>query len=498
MREIISVSRKTARGLKQTLEDIAEQLIANHRQRQLQLQPVPVRIPHGGVNGGGSSHPLLNPGGARNYSTMISKRLFSTRVNPQYFKNQINPNSFFNFKKINVSTMSRNVLYQTQPFRFAGGATKRAGVQFGRSMGRGGYPSGLFSHFPQHNARMFSTYGPNVASQAVHNLTQSLRAGFIKGGSLAQHLGKSHVGSMNTNPNVVAQDIKLARTDSEASNLYSEGCFVEFTIPSSYDVAAFTDSSVCQDDEESEFSVFQEETETEISSVYRKQGHHQNKRGSRQYQLQNGLTDYSTRRSKVTHKERFLMDDEIFADFRQRHLKQIRALMDQAILRETIWKEIEALRDGIGAAVTERFHRHGDIVYRFYYADCETIKMESHLDDLSITHGTVVPWCDSSLASSGTPMSRESSSSVESTTTGLPLGLSLSESWSPMQSNDSFAEILSPSESLSSASENETDDGDFSFYYANEPVLSNASTVPRVHIESVSSVNSENVVIATH
>ncbi|GMG40479.1 unnamed protein product [Ambrosiozyma monospora] len=490
MREIISVSRKTARGLKQTLEDIAEQLIANHRQRQLSLQPVPVRIPHGAP-----THPLLNPGGARNYSTMLSKRLFSTRVNPNYFKSQINANSsnnFFNFKKINVSTMSRNVLYQTQPFRFAaGGATKRAGAQVGRSLGRGGYPSGLFSHFPQHNARMFSTYGPNVTSQAVHNLTQSLRAGFIKGGSLAQHLGKSHIGSMNTNPNVVAQDIKLSRTDSEASNLYSEGCFVEFTIPSSYDVDAFTDASVCQS-EFSEFSAFQEEeTETE-TSVYRR--HHHNRSNRRQYQLQNGLADYSNRRSQVTHKERFLMDDEIFADFRQRHLKQIRALMDQAILRETIWKEIETLRDGIGAAVTERFHRHGDVVYRFYYADCETIKMESHLDDLSITHGTVVPWCDSSLASSGTPMSRRSSSSVNSTS--LPLGSS--ESWCPMQSTDSFDEILSPSESLSSASENETDDGDFSFYYANEPVLSNTSTIPHVHIESVSSVNSENIVIATH
>ncbi|KAG7896471.1 hypothetical protein KL906_004516 [Ogataea polymorpha] len=201
IRELISATRRSARNIRQALDDVAEQLVAKQRQRQLELQleRVPVRIPT-------KSHPLANrrargvqfgafAGSQRYYST--SRRVPVRAVS-----------------RSSVSSVTRNIVYQVQPFR----VTFRAGCNYA--------PSSLYSNFARHNARMYSTYGQTLTSQAAQNLSQGLRASFLKGHELQSKLmGRDSNGSQNVNQHFVEHNMQLARAESEV-----EGCVVEFSL----------------------------------------------------------------------------------------------------------------------------------------------------------------------------------------------------------------------------------------------------------------------------
>ncbi|KAH3666796.1 hypothetical protein OGAPHI_003245 [Ogataea philodendri] len=203
IRELISATRRSARNVRQTLDEIAEQLIANQRQRQLevQLERVPVRSP-------ARSHPLANRGlqGPRYGAVGLSKRFYSTsRRAPTYIRSAT---------RSSVSSVTKNIVYQVQPFRISA----RVGCNF--------VGSSLYSHFPRHNARMFSTYGQSVAAQATHNLTQGLRATLLKGHQLqSQLMSANYNSSQNVNKAFVDENMELARGESTA-----DGCVVEFNL----------------------------------------------------------------------------------------------------------------------------------------------------------------------------------------------------------------------------------------------------------------------------
>lgn len=228
LKELIRVSRKTAKEFKQAIEDVAELIREKQLNQSLQRQPVrvPVRSQH-------PQHPLAGGRG-------IQRRNFSTTrdVNAT-FRNAISKN-FIRINTGNVSSSAsrsfkptlsntfRAVIYQAQPFR----TSTRAQINFIR----GGIGSGMYTHFLRHNARMFSTFGPNVTHQAVQNLSQSLRTFFIKGGKFSHDVltnsSMNHidVGRLHSNESFANGDIKLASTVSETAGATESGCFVEFNM----------------------------------------------------------------------------------------------------------------------------------------------------------------------------------------------------------------------------------------------------------------------------
>ncbi|KAG7816123.1 hypothetical protein KL928_005089 [Ogataea angusta] len=203
IRELISATRRSARNIRQALDDVAEQLIANQRQRQLevQLERVPVRIPT-------KSHPLANrrARGVQFGAFGGAQRYYSTSRRAPVHLRAVSRSS--------VSSVTRNIVYQVQPFR----VTFRAGCNYA--------PSSLYSNFTRHNARMYSTYGHTLASQAAHNLSQGLRASILKGHELQSKLmGRDSNGSQNANQHFVEHNMQLARAESE-----TDGCVVEFSL----------------------------------------------------------------------------------------------------------------------------------------------------------------------------------------------------------------------------------------------------------------------------
>jgi hypothetical protein len=233
LREIIKVSRKTAKEFKQALEDVAELIHEKQLEQSLRRQParVPIRNQHSG-------HPLARGNNnRRNFSTAriakFNARNISLNLSARnaFALNPTNVNfasSVNNSIKPTISKTFKAAIYQTQPFRTS------TRVQLGFI--RGGVGSGMYKHFPKHNARMFSTFGPNLTHQAVENLSQSLRVFFLKGGKFSADCLHSNI---HNNSNCLPFNdsdlnfdhaIHLASTVSETSGLNEYGCIVEFNL----------------------------------------------------------------------------------------------------------------------------------------------------------------------------------------------------------------------------------------------------------------------------
>ncbi|QPG73918.1 hypothetical protein FOA43_001233 [Brettanomyces nanus] len=207
LREALSASRKAARDFRRALEEVAEQLAANGRRSRPALQRIPIRVSN-------PENPLWQQLQRRHFSTLLkgANKSFSpaTFINTRVTLNVSN----------GVSHAARSVLYRVQPFRSS------LRPRFG------GCPNALYSNFVHHNARMFSTFGPDVTAQAVHNLSQGLRAFFVKGAQMklsANACNESHVGSFNSNAAFVESIMDLARNDLSSG---SAGCFIEFNLTS--------------------------------------------------------------------------------------------------------------------------------------------------------------------------------------------------------------------------------------------------------------------------
>lgn len=215
--EIISASRKTAKEFKQVLEDIAE--LIREKQLQESLSREPVRVP---VRPQNHQHPLAGRASRRHFSTYTTRNPNFKNLNRNFVTKANLPKSNI-FTKPSISNTLRAAIYQTQPFR----TNTRAQLNFIR----GGIGSGMYSHFPRHNARMFSTYGPNLTHLAVKNLSQGIRTLFVKGGKVGSDcLTNVNVGSLHSTKLFVENDMKLASMVSETTGLKEDGCFVEFDL----------------------------------------------------------------------------------------------------------------------------------------------------------------------------------------------------------------------------------------------------------------------------
>ena len=247
LRELIRVSRKTAREFKQALEDVAE--LIREKQLEQSLQREPVRVP---VRNQARQHPLAG---------RVYRRQFSTTRDVSATFRNINKNVLLNFARAGNASggaaATRNftpslintlkaAVYQTQPFRTA------TRVQMG--LVRGGIGSGMYRHFPRHNARMFSTFGPNMTRQAVENLSQGLRTFFVKGGKTSHdclshaYMNNVDIGHLRADETFASNDIELASTVSETAGLKECGCIVEFDMATPSIVSLVPESGYFDDD----------------------------------------------------------------------------------------------------------------------------------------------------------------------------------------------------------------------------------------------------------
>lgn len=245
LRELIRVSRKTAREFKQAVEDVAE--LIREKQLEQSLQREPARVP---VRNQSRQHPLAG---------RVYRRQFSTTRDVSATFRNVNRNVFLNFAtkagvnnaasrslKPSIANTFKAAIYQTQPFR----TSTRVQLSFVR----GGIGSGMYKHFSRHNARMFSTFGPNVTHQAVENLSQSLRMFFIKGGKTSHdclshaYMNNIDIGRLHADETFAARDIELASTVSETSGLKECGCVVEFDMSTPSIISLVPESGYFDDD----------------------------------------------------------------------------------------------------------------------------------------------------------------------------------------------------------------------------------------------------------
>lgn len=247
LRELIRASRRTAKEFKQVIEDVAE--LIREKQAEHSLQREPVRVP---IRNQQHQHPLSGRVIRRQFSTTRDASASFKNLNKNILFNiaktnfKINVNNNINKIKPSITNTFKAAIYQNQPFRSA----KRVQLNFIR----GGLGSGMYTYFPKHNARMFSTFGPNVTHQAVENLSQSLRTFFIKGGKVSHdcltnaNLHNIDIGHFKSNDDMANKDFKLASTVSETAKSIESGCFVEFDLSTPSIVSLVPESGLFDDD----------------------------------------------------------------------------------------------------------------------------------------------------------------------------------------------------------------------------------------------------------
>lgn len=345
LRELVQVSRRTAREFKEVLEELGELIGEKQLEQNLQRERIPVR--------NNNEHPLSaaarrsrqsgNNGGNRFSSTysghFSNTRKFSTTRNIKAnIKNPLFNNtyasSFQNTVKrrtlnnsISLSKTLRAAVYQTQPFKYSSSYTKRP--SFIRNSNVVG--SSMYSHFPKHNARMFSTYGPNMTHQVVENLSQSLRMFFLKGGKLGKdctstnsnnsidgNIGNNHVYYLSRdNESIANNDLRLA--SNVGFDDYDLGCYIEFNL------------------------------------------------------------------SKTIESSNFFPNSGIFSDDCNDDLEKI--IMSNLEYQMKVSKDIKKVKENIGST-SYKFDKARNRL-RFYYPNCDVIKMENLLQECEVTTAIV-------------------------------------------------------------------------------------------------------------
>lgn len=212
LRELVQASRRTARELRQTLEEVAELLRESHlegQQQHQQAQPARVR-----VRESNNQHPL-----ARHAAN--NRRHFST-VRPVLAKN--NYNNLFNY----VKPLKRNPSISTLRSALNGGIGMRSGLGFGFGFSRPSVGRGMFSCFPKQSGRMFSTFPTNVTHQIVENMSQNIRMFFLKGGKLSTEMMRAESGTVKSlmSTEEDAADLQLASKFSDVK--LDSGCVIDF------------------------------------------------------------------------------------------------------------------------------------------------------------------------------------------------------------------------------------------------------------------------------
>jgi len=342
IKQAVASSRRAARNFRQALQNLGEELAANDPRRQPVPIPIPIPVrsrppfplpprstfPDGSVSPWASifsrfapviSRVLLPrafrwPTSASFPLAVISKLARTSRVeiarsfNQAYYPKAIPPKS--------VARTVQAVLYNVQPFRSA------VRPRFG------GCPNALYANFTHHNARMFSTFGPNVTAQAVQNISQGVRAFFVR--AAQNGMGKSfstnsHVGSCSTSANTVQKLFAMTSADPSCMrNLGLDGCFVEFNlVPGASDISA---------------------------GILPDQG---------------------------------VLDDDIVGDLTS-------FVGHNVEYQRLVLREIVAMKQKIGSPLVRRvFGQKGGALFRMYFPDCSLRKMEMILTDAGITTGMV-------------------------------------------------------------------------------------------------------------
>lgn len=199
LRELLQASKRTAREIRQTLEDVGELL---REGQQAQPVRVPVRP--------SSQHPLARKS--------ASRRNFST-FNATSASNLASSTLKFRFANFNSTSPLKRALF-----------TNFSSFRSAYRPFNGGIGKGLFSCFPKHNARSFSTFSPNAAHQIVENLSQNVRMFFLKGGKLSKDMLNNNSASTSpyqlANESSAEHDLKLASRFSDVK--HDSGCIIEF------------------------------------------------------------------------------------------------------------------------------------------------------------------------------------------------------------------------------------------------------------------------------
>ncbi|OUT21843.1 hypothetical protein CAS74_002822 [Pichia kudriavzevii] len=192
VQELIQASRKTAREFRKALDDVAELLNERQLEQALRERGQPVKVPVRNAKFNASNISL-------NFKSIRDVRLKQNNIRT----------------RISVTNTLRAATYQAQPFR-----SPIRGCLFTRGPG-----SSL------HNARMYSTFGPNMTHQVIENLSQSIRMLFIKGGETAQNMMTKESSFKVLNDDTFAEkDIELAGKVSDFSGLRENGCIVTFDL----------------------------------------------------------------------------------------------------------------------------------------------------------------------------------------------------------------------------------------------------------------------------
>lgn len=222
LKEVISRTKQAARNIRQSLEEIAQELTS---QRHLQPEPLLARVP---VNRSGTRHPFANKSYNRGFSTLgkqQSIRYASTFIRPNYVaRNTFRQGSLKNIWSFNSFKQLNSI----------GGNTISKGI----------FPSTLYANFVKTNSRNYSSY-TNFTQQAVRNLHQSIRAICLQG---KDELQRRNYG-FNNSPFYTQEVYKLAKTNSSFSE-FMDNCVVDFNLNSvkySIPTMTFMDDDVLTD-----------------------------------------------------------------------------------------------------------------------------------------------------------------------------------------------------------------------------------------------------------
>ena len=342
IKQAIASSRRAARNFRQALENLGDELAANDPRRQ----PVPIPIPIPARSRSPFPFPARTgmPDQPVSPWTSICSRLapvISRVLFPRAFRwpaSTLFPLAVISkLAKIPRVEIARSFHQASYPRAMPPKGISRTvqavlcNVQPFRSAVRprfAGCPNALYANFTRHNARMFSTFGPNVTAQAVQNISQGVRAFFIKTAqsSLGKNLSTgSHVGSCSTNSNTVQKLFAMTNRDPSCiRNLGLDGCFVEFSLaPGASGASADILPGQC------------------------------------------------------------ILDDDV--------VKDLTSFVKYNVeYQKLVLKEIVAVQHKIGSPLVRRVFGHrGEALLRLYFPDCSMRKMEMLLTDAGITTGMV-------------------------------------------------------------------------------------------------------------
>ncbi|ODV94176.1 hypothetical protein PACTADRAFT_51058 [Pachysolen tannophilus NRRL Y-2460] len=270
-KDIISLTRKAARNIRASLDELAEEFVQRQQQQHQQAQqqaPALVGVPVRANNRpNGSFLNRANPYGRRFFCTGTRwgitractarcplRSIKSNRQAIRHASTYANYNGNYRFANLKNASkrLSSGNFWSFSSFRIA----NRVGLNTAIHYRNGGiFPSGLYSNFVMTNSRNYSTYS-NFTHEAIMNLNQSIRAMCLQGKATNFHkynknnnnnndddkfLIQSHQGGINYSSTYATEILKLANRNSSFVENDINGSIVDFILkPKNFSIPSIT------------------------------------------------------------------------------------------------------------------------------------------------------------------------------------------------------------------------------------------------------------------